>query len=68
MNIDVCWKVRVSKALLQTRCMCRQVLRNAAINRASQMREEQLSSLQVRRLKSFREPAEHVLQPTSRVS
>ncbi len=32
-----------------------------------QLREEQPSSLQVRRLKPFREPAVHVPQPTSRV-
>src|SRR5205809_5213907 len=32
-----------------------------------QLREKQPGSLQVRRIKSFREPGVHVLKPTSRV-
>ena len=32
-----------------------------------QLREEQPSSLQIRRIKTFREPGVHVLKPTSRV-
>ena len=40
---------------------------NAGADRL-QLREEQPGSLQVRRLKPFREPAEHVLESTSCVA